>query len=218
MRDDLYNYRGLEIFWDGHASIRAVDDGFTVAVDPFSEVSPDFQADIVLVTHEDEGHFDRDKLDDLCGSGTVLVLPESMKEVDVPCMDVEYLKEGEVVDIYNVEVEATPMYNSHHERDEGVGYRFVMDGRSIYVAGDISLMDEAAELEGRVDVAFLPVEGSFTMDVEEAIKMAVRIKPEAVVPYHYGEPFFTNREIDLRGLKAELEDRNIKCEILAGLD
>jgi len=210
----LFKHDGLKVFWDGHASVRAVDQGFTVAVDPFSKVSPGFEADIVLVTHKDKGHFDYDKLEDVCGPRTVLVMPESMKDTNVPCMDVEFLEEGEMVDIYNVEVEAVPMYNSHHGRGEGVGYRFVMDGRSIYVAGDVNFMDEASELEGRVDVAFLPVEGAFTMDVKEAIKMAVRIKPDTVVPYHYGEPFFDDKEIDLRGLKAALEDRNIGCEIL----
>lgn len=210
----MYEYKGVKLFWDGHASVRAVDQGFTVAVDPFSEVSPDFEADIILVTHKDKGHFDYDKLDELCDSRTVLVLPESMEDVDVPCMDVEYLREGEMVDIYNVAIEAVPMHNSHHEQGEGVGYRFVMGGRSFYVAGDTGLMDEASELESKVDVAFLPVEGAFTMDVEEAVRMAVRIKPDTVIPYHYGEPFFSDKEIDLRGLKAALEDRNIECKIL----
>lgn len=210
----MFEYKGLNIFWDGHASIRVNDQEFTVAIDPFSDVSPDFEADIVLITHEDSGHFDPEQLEKVCSDRTVIVLPESMEHVEVPCMDVEYIEEGEVLDIYNVEIEAIPMYNEYHERGQGFGYRFVMAGRSVYVAGDTGLIDEATDLEGRVDLAFLPVEGIYSMDVEGAIRMAVRAKPDMVVPYHYGGPYFEDEEVDLRSFKAELEDRNIRCEIV----
>lgn len=204
----------MNIIWDGHASIRVIDQGFTVAVDPFKSVSPDFEADLVLITHEDAGHYDPGKLEEICSDRTCVVLPESMEHVEVPCMDVEYVSEGELLDIFGVKIEAVPMYNEYHECGQGFGYRFEMAGTKIYVAGDTGSIDEAAELEGKVDIAFLPVEGRYTMDVEEAIKMATRIKPKIAVPYHYGPPYFEDVEVDLRGFKAALEDRNIKCRII----
>ncbi len=207
------DYQGLKVYWDGHASVRAVDGDFTVAVDPYSRVSPDFEAGIVLVTHADSGHFDPGKLEDVCGDRTCVVAPSSMEEEEIPCLDIEYVEKGEVIDIYGVEIEAVPMYNDHHERGTGLGYRFVMDDTSIYVAGDTGLIDEVREIEGNVDIAFLPVEGVFTMDVEDAVKMAVRVKPDVVVPYHYGEPFFDD-SINLKGFASELEDRNIRCKVL----
>ncbi len=205
-------YNSIEIRWDGHASLRFVDDGFTVAVDPYSKVSPGFQADVVLITHDDEGHFDPEQLKDVCGDRTCVVLPESMSDRDVPCMDVEVIEEGEIVDIYGVKIEGIPMYNDEPSREEGLGYRVVMAGNAFYVAGDTGLIDEFYELENRVDMAFLPVEGVYTMDIEDAVQAAVRIKPDVVVPYHYGEPFFD--DLNAQPLKTELEDRNISCEIL----
>ncbi|MFB6190581.1 MAG: MBL fold metallo-hydrolase, partial [Candidatus Nanohaloarchaea archaeon] len=183
-------YNGIEIRWDGHASLRFRDHGFTVAVDPFGQVSPGFKADIVLITHADKGHYDPEKLDEVCGDGTCVVAPESMSDMDIPCRDTEFLAEGDTLDVYSVEIEATPMYSDHHDRGEGVGYRFVMAGNSFYVAGDAGMMEETHELDGRVEVAFLPIDGDFTMDIEDAVKTAKRIRPSAVVPYHYGEPFF----------------------------
>lgn len=205
---------GLKVFWDGHASVRVSDNGFTVAVDPYSRVSPDFEADIVLVTHQDSGHFDPEVIEEISTPRTVLLLPESMRDVEAPVDDVEYLDIGERIDIYNVEIEGVPMCNEYHERGKGLGYRFVMAETSFYVAGDTGMFDEVMDLEGRVDYAFLPIEGEYTMDVEEASGMAVKIKPKVTVPYHYGPPFFDDKDVDLRGFKVELERRNLECRFM----
>jgi L-ascorbate metabolism protein UlaG (beta-lactamase superfamily) len=206
-------FNGLNVFWDGHASVRVVDDGFTVAVDPFSQCSTDFDADIVLVTHSDGGHFDRDALEKVKTDKTVFIFPPSFDEVAF--RGAEYLKEGETIDVYGVEIEAVPMYNDEHARGEGIGYRFSMDGTSFYVAGDTGLTDEMRDLENRVDMAFFPIEGDYTMDVSEAVRAAVRVKPDVAVPYHYGEPFFPDAERNAHEFMAELEDRNISCEIMS---
>ncbi|MFB6226347.1 MAG: MBL fold metallo-hydrolase [Candidatus Paceibacteria bacterium] len=210
----MLEYGELEIYWDGHASVRVEDNGFTVLLDPFRKVTPEVEADLVLVTHEDTGHFDSGILEKVCSENTCVVVPSSIEEEKVPCRDVEFVEESDVIDVFGIEIEAVPMYNEHHERGRGVGYRFEMGQNSFYVAGDTGLTEEMFEIEDRADIAFLPVEGVFTMDVDDAVKSAVRIKPKIVVPYHYGEPFFGNKNPDLRGMKAELEDRNIGCEIL----
>ncbi|WP_414837095.1 MBL fold metallo-hydrolase [Candidatus Nanohalococcus occultus] len=207
------NYNGLEFSWKGHSTVKVEDEGFSLVVDPFNGYV-DREAELVLVTHDHEGHFDPEALEKVCGDSTCLVVPESFEGKELPCRDVEYVTEGEVIDVFGVEIEAVPMYNEHHEQGDGFGYRFVMNKTSVYVAGDTGLIKEASQLEGVIDVAFLPVEGVYTMDVEDAIQMAVRIKPSVVVPYHYGEPFFPDAEVDLRGLRAELEDRNIRCQVL----
>lgn len=207
-------HNGFKIHWDGHASVRIVDEGFTVAVDPLSEVSPDFTANLVLITHEDDGHFDLEKLSEVCDGGTCVVIPSSIEKDSIPCEDVEVLDEGGEIDIFGIEVEAVPMYNDQHQRGEGHGYRFEMRGENFFVAGDTDLIDEFFDLENRVDVAFLPVEGNFTMNADEAVQASVRIKPDLVIPYHYGKPFFDGREIDLKGFEAELKDRNIGCRVL----
>ena len=38
----------------------------------------------------------------------------------------------------------------------------------------------------QTDVAFLPVGGTYTMTVDEAIKAAETIKPSVAIPIHYG--------------------------------
>lgn len=199
---------GLEIFWNGNASVRIEDNGFTVAVDPFREAFTDFEADIVLVTHQDSEHFDLEAIDEVSYPRTVLLLPESMRDVETSVNDVEYIGEEEVVDIYNVEIEGVPMSNEYHERGQGLGYRFVMDSTSFYIAGDTGIFDGVLELENRVDYAFLPVEGEHSMDVSEASKMAAKVKPSVTVPYHYDDG------VDLRSFKTELKRRSLSTEIM----
>lgn len=205
-------YNGVEILWDGHASLRFLDHGFTLSVDPYSEVSPDTSVDLVLLTHADEGHFDPGKLETVCGDRTVVVAPGSMKDREIPCKDIEFIEEDETIDIYGVEIESVPMYNEHHERGEGLGYRFVMAGNSFYVAGDTGPVDDIRLIEDRIEVAFLPIDGEFTMDAEEAAAMAKRFRPKVVVPYHYGPPFFS--DTDTGPLESALEDIEIDCVVL----
>jgi len=206
------DFEGFDVFWDGHGSVRVEDNGFTVAVDPYSKSETGFEADIVLVTHSDVGHFDIEALEDVRGSKTVFIFPSSFD--DVRFEDAEFMEEGENIDVYGVEIEAVPMYNDEHVRGQGVGYRFTMDGTSFYIAGDTGLTEEMRDLEDRVDLAFLPVDGDYTMSVDEAVQAAVRIKPSLVVPYHYGKPFFPEKSMNAEEFRAELMDRNIQCEII----
>lgn len=207
----MLNYNGFNVYWDGHASVRVIDDGFQVAVDPFGQVSPDFEADLVLITQDGAGYYDREKIEAVCKQDTCVVLPSCMKDKEVPCDDVEFIGEGEVMDVFGIEIESMPLHEN-----EGSGYCFVMRGTSFYVAGETGLMDEIWELEGRVDVCLLPVEGKDAMDVGDAVKAAVRIKPSIVVPYHFGKPFFET-DIDLQGFSTELKDRNIGCKVLGSM-
>lgn len=113
----------------------------------------------------------------------------------MPVEDTESIEDGETIDIYGVEIEAL-------ESTDGVGYRFRMRDHDFYVPGKSELTDRLMDIEGRVDLAFLPVNGEL-MDVDEAVKAAVMVKPSVVVPY------FEHREVDLKALEAELKDRNI---------
>lgn len=61
-----------------------------------------------------------------------------------------------------------------------------LDGCRIYHAGDTALLADMALLEGRVDVALLPIGDNFTMGPEDAARAVDMIKPRVVIPIHYG--------------------------------
>ena len=58
-----------------------------------------------------------------------------------------------------------------------------MKGKTIYHAGDTDFIPEMKELSD-IDVALLPIGGTFTMDIQEAVEAAIAIKPEVVIHMH----------------------------------
>ncbi len=72
-----------------------------------------------------------------------------------------------------------------HPRGLGVGFLVEFPtGLRVYHAGDTDLVNEMAELRGRVDVAFLPVSGQNVMNPEEAAEAVRTIRPAIAVPVH----------------------------------
>jgi len=55
----------------------------------------------------------------------------------------------------------------------------------LYHAGDTALTMDLQLLQGRVDVALLPIGDNFTMGPEDAARAVEMIKPRVVIPMHY---------------------------------
>ena len=70
------------------------------------------------------------------------------------------------------------------EKSQWVGFILQVDGVSIYHAGDTDSIPEMGEW--KVDVALLPVSGTYVMTAEEAAQAAQVIGPKVAIPMHYG--------------------------------
>ena len=57
-------------------------------------------------------------------------------------------------------------------------------GVRIYHAGDTDYIPEMENI--RADIVLLPIGGTYTMDVEEALQAVKVIKPRLAIPMHYG--------------------------------
>jgi L-ascorbate metabolism protein UlaG (beta-lactamase superfamily) len=58
-------------------------------------------------------------------------------------------------------------------------------GKRLYHAGDTALITDMQLLNGRVDVALLPIGDNFTMGPEDAARAVEFIRPRTVIPMHY---------------------------------
>lgn len=66
------------------------------------------------------------------------------------------------------------------------GFVIEINNKKVYHAGDTGLTLDMKLLEDEdIDVAFLPIGGNFTMDLDDAVKAADFIKAKTVVPIHY---------------------------------
>jgi L-ascorbate metabolism protein UlaG (beta-lactamase superfamily) len=59
-----------------------------------------------------------------------------------------------------------------------------VEGVKVYHAGDCDFIPEMKDLE--VDIAFLPVSGTYVMTAEQAVEAALAINPKLAIPMHYG--------------------------------
>jgi len=66
------------------------------------------------------------------------------------------------------------------------GFIIHINSNKVYHAGDTGLTLDMKLLEDEnIDVAFLPIGGNYTMDIDDAVKAVDFIKPKTVIPFHY---------------------------------
>ena len=197
------------IHWLGHASFR-IDAGVVIYIDPWKLRDP-VPADLVLVTHSHFDHLSVNDIAKIATDDTVIVCAECIQ--DKMPGQVRALAPGDSTTVGEVSIEAVPAYNTdkpNHPRSAGhVGYVIEVGGRRIYHAGDTDLIPEMDDI--RCDVALLPVGGTYTMDVDQAVEAAQRLRPKIVVPMHWGDVVGSER--DVRRMQGLLPD-SIQLAIL----
>lgn len=66
------------------------------------------------------------------------------------------------------------------------GFIIENENKKIYHAGDTGLtMDMKLLVDEGIDLAFIPIGGNYTMDIDDAVKSVEFINPKIVVPMHY---------------------------------
>lgn len=147
------------------------------------------KADLILITHSHGDHFQKGTVEQLAGSSTMIVAPENVAKRFGPAGNFKVAAPGEEHDLGWVKVKAVYAYNlglkGHlfHKKGKCLGYLILVDGMTLYHAGDTELIPEMGQL-GKVDLAMLPIGGTFTMDVASAAEAAKTIGARFVVPMH----------------------------------
>ncbi|MDI6917465.1 MAG: MBL fold metallo-hydrolase [Thermoplasmatales archaeon] len=163
----------MKIRWHGHACFEISNDK-TIVTDPHDGKSigiapPVVKADIVLVSHD---HFDHNCVRIVKGENVKVVSTSRVKKV------------GDVL------ITGIPSYHDEVKgvkRGENIIFKFVLDDISFCHLGDLGHVpdDEALEKIGKVDVLFVPVGGTFTIDGKTACDVMEKIMPKVAVPMHY---------------------------------
>jgi L-ascorbate metabolism protein UlaG (beta-lactamase superfamily) len=208
-RDDILD--GIE--WLGHAGFRIKTRGGVVYLDPW-RTSRSGDADVILVTHDHFDHFSRDDVVRLARPGTLLVAPASVTEQVKG--KARAIAPGESLELTNLTVSAVAAYNTNKLDSEGrpfhprgaacVGYVLNDGRRTIYHSGDTDVIPEMDEATG-VDVALLPVSGTYVMTAAEAAEAARRIDPGLAVPMHWGALIGSEEDANAFAREAPVEVR-----------
>jgi L-ascorbate metabolism protein UlaG (beta-lactamase superfamily) len=150
--------------------------------------SPDF----VLISDIHGDHMNAETLNALELGNTQIIAPQAVKD-QLPeelQENITVLNNGESREFQGFDIEAMPMYNlpeeeeSRHPKGRGNGYILEKDGQRLYIAGDTEGIDEMRSLRD-IDIALIPMNLPYTMDVEQAADAVLEFKPRQVYPYHY---------------------------------
>lgn len=199
-----------------HSSIKITGEK-TIYIDPF-KINTQYQdADIIFITHDHYDHYSPEDIKKIIQPHTILVCPETMQnqiqELHLKPGNVLTVKPNETYQISNIKIETIPAYNTnkpfHPKANKWVGYIITINNKRYYVAGDTDITEENQKV--KCDIALLPIGGTYTMDYKEAAKLTNTIKPEIVIPTHYGN-IVGNKEDAIKF--KELIEPTIKCDIL----
>ncbi len=188
-----------------HSAIRIqADDGTVLYADPYDLTQQPHDADVVFITH---GHYDHLSFEDyarVAKPETVVVAPASLRD-EVAHLDTAktiLLSAGETAEVCGVKVSAVPAYNVQPERlqfhpkeNKWLGYVLTIDGATYYISGDTDQNEDNEQVH--CDVALVPIGGTFTMDAHQAADFINTIKPQFVVPTHYGTVAGTKEDVEV---------------------
>jgi L-ascorbate metabolism protein UlaG (beta-lactamase superfamily) len=175
----------MQVEWYGQSAFRlTADDGTTVFIDPFDDLSgmasrglefnypaiDGVDAHLLLVTHE---HRDHNGVGAIGGDPAVLRSTAGKHESPV----------GEVVGVASEHDAAAGT-----ERGPNTIFVFTLDGVRVAHFGDFGqseLRSEQADAIGQVDLVFLPIGAGPTIGHEQAAGIAERLGAKWIVPMHY---------------------------------
>ncbi len=209
----------MRIRWLGHAAFEILINEKKIYIDPWISGNPRApidlsdirQADFVIVTHDHFDHYGDAK--DICkNTGAKLIclpeLAEDAKDIETVMMNF-----GSFVDVGGVEVAFVPAIHTC-SRGMPAGVLIRGENKVVYHAGDTALFGDM-RLIGEIykpTVALLPIGGVFTMGVDEAVIAVELLKPQIVIPMHYGTfPTLTQSACEFaKKVKEKFSDVKVK--------
>lgn len=194
-RDIINKYRketfmSNHILWLGHDTILIQFNGKNIYFDPYEIPQNSPTADYIFITHEHFDHLSLKDLKKIVKAGTKIIIPSQwigkVKELNCEIIGVK-ISDKKKIDEFDLQV--VPAYNPskqfHPKSYGGAGY-IVKIGQTVYYhSGDTDMIPEMKEFP-EIDVAFLPVSGTYVMDAKEAAEATKIMKIKKAIPMHYG--------------------------------
>jgi L-ascorbate metabolism protein UlaG (beta-lactamase superfamily) len=185
----------LKIRWHGHSCFEITND-VTIVTDPHDGKSigihaPSITGDIILVSHD---HYDHN----------------SVKTVEKP--GVKIVTDGRKRSIGPIQIIG---FDSFHDEDKGAKrgenniYKFISDDIIFCHLGDLGheLDDTIINQIGIVDILFIPVGGTYTLDASQAWRVINAIEPRIVIPMHFK---IEGLSLPITGVEPFLEQNTFK--------
>lgn len=199
-----------------HSSIKIEIENKIIYIDPFRIKEELYDADIIAITHSHYDHFLEEDILKVKNNKTKIIITEDLLEKTLELgfkkEDITIVMPNNLYKVFDIKINTIPAYNInkefHPKENNWVGYIIEAENKKIYIAGDTDITEE--NMKVKCDIALIPVGGTYTMTHKEAAYLINNIKPEVVIPTHYGEVVGKKRD----GMEfSKLINENIKVEI-----
>ena len=167
----------------GHASVKLIGDK-TIYFDPYNIKDKYNDADYIFITHDHYDHYDLESINNVKKDNTKIIVPKCLEDKE------HYLvvEPNKTYTIDDLEFDVIRSYNPdkpfHPIENDYVGYNVHVEDELFYIMGDT---DRTCETDSvKTDICFVPIGGTYTMNVKEAINYINYLKPKVAIPIHYG--------------------------------
>ena len=216
---------GLIIEWFGHTTIGSYGKKI-IYLDPFSEdlKGDENKADLIVSTHDHRDHFDIEAINTLSKNTTSVIIKSGCDKSELKTTLIKELDINEIYTFDDIEIKGVHAYNTKRFRSPGVpfhpegfgmGILLTVEGVKFYYAGDTDFITPMEELrDEKIGVAFLPIGGTYTMDVDEAVEAALTINSRLIIPVHYN--FIEGTEANPLEFKDKVEEKGVSKVLILG--
>ena len=177
----------VKVQWLGHASFRISGADEVIYIDPWKIGGQPKDATVVLISHSHYDHYSSDDVGKVSATDTKVF---GSGDVIDKYGSGHSIKPGQTVEAGGVVITATAAYNPskqfHPKKNKWLGFVVEIGSKRIYYAGDTDLIKEMKSLKN-IDLALLPVGGTYTMNAADAASAVKYIKPKQAIPYHWGD-------------------------------
>ena len=183
--------KGIECL--GHSTIKINRNGKIIYIDPYNIEKNINDADIIFITHNHYDHFSPEDIKKIKNEDTIIIATEDLYtnilKLGFYAINIITVKPNKDYQVEHVKFTTIPSYNInktfHPKENQWVGYIVELDEKKYYIAGDTDAIPEMKDI--KCDVAFLPIGGTYTMDVNEAAELSKYLMAKTIVPTHYGK-------------------------------
>lgn len=166
----------VDIQWLGHSSFKFTFSGSQVLLtDPFDDTlgypipkKKKLVPDVVLVSND---HFDHNDVKRLKGHPLILREEGATKYFDIRFTGIKSFADQE----------------NGLKRGENIIFTWRWEGINFCFLGELAqpLSKEQVKKIGKVDVLFIPVGGTYTLDATEARQVILQLNPSVIFPMHF---------------------------------
>ncbi|MCL2478386.1 MAG: MBL fold metallo-hydrolase [Treponema sp.] len=175
-----------KLLYQGHGSLRVTaSDGTVIYLDPYAGKGYDKPADLILITHQHDDHTQVDLITNKKPGCRIITNAEALAG-----------GKHNSFSIGNIKIESVEAGNKNHDPKQCVGFIVTVDKIKLYFCGDTSKTKSMETFaQKKIDYAFLPCDGIYNMDMEEAAECARLIGARFNIPIHMkpGELFDAKR-------------------------